>query len=84
MTTGIYAFYAKSVHKRKITSDINHFMNTSCIIAYYSTQNGGLNPLLRGRTPFQESSPVRDEFLKEVRPRKRGFQPNILSACTSF
>ena len=31
MFTGIYAFYAKSAHKRKITSDINHFMNTSCI-----------------------------------------------------
>ena len=30
-TSEWYAFYAKSVHKRKNTSDINHFMNTSCI-----------------------------------------------------
>ena len=39
MTTSIYAFYAKSVHKRKITSDINHFMNTSCINLYYYHQS---------------------------------------------
>ena len=30
----MYAFYAKSVHKRKITSDINHLMNTSIILGF--------------------------------------------------
>ena len=35
----------------------------------------GWNLLLRGRTHFQESSPVWDEFLKEVWPVKGGSNP---------
>ena len=50
MTTGIYAFYEKGPHKRKITSDINHFMNTSCIkyklINWYIHDMGHHVPIL--------------------------------------
>ena len=74
MTTGVYALYAKSAHKRKITSDVNHFMNTSCI--------NGHGPLFR---PISSSEPdslpsttTQRAEVRVVKPKYGDFIPPIL------